>query len=241
MAQASVLAFDIEAANLKADFGIVLTVGFKTVGVGKSEVLRVDDYYTTDDNNILHAEKRLLKDVYKRLMAGDIWLTHYGSRGRFDLNFLNSRLIYHRLPTLPPNHPQIDTWKVAYKDLALHSNRLVSLQEFLEIENKKTAIKGAQWILALSGHRPSMNYIVEHCHLDVKVLEEVYILLRPLITDHPHIGVQRNGECPVCGKAELRVDRWVATRGMRYKRLHCHACGAWVKGKGERIKGVIVQ
>lgn len=222
-----ILAWDIEAGSLSADFGLVLCVGFKEVGKGKPEVESILDYLGKD-NDIIKAERRLLIAVSERLLEADVWLTHYGSRGRFDLNFVQSRLLYHRLPILPPKYPQIDTWRVAKNDLKLHNNRLATIQEFLGVENEKNAIKGDQWIRALTGHKPSMAYVVEHCRRDVLVLEEVYLLLRPLVDTHPNRGLLSGGDgCSNCGGHKLQRRGYHITRTRKYRRLQCQDCGAW--------------
>lgn len=222
-----ILAWDIEAGSLSADFGLVLCVGFKEVGHGKPEVISILDYLGRD-NDIIKAERRLLIAVSERLLSSDVWLTHYGSRGRFDLNFVQSRLLYHRLPILPPKYPQIDTWRVAKNELRLHNNRLATIQEFLGLENSKNAIKGDQWIRALAGHKPSMAYVVEHCRRDVLVLEEVYQLLRPLVTDHPNKGlIDGDHGCSNCGGKKLQRRGFHVTRTRKYRRLQCQDCGAW--------------
>ena len=125
-----ILALDIEASNLSADFGIVLTFGSKMVeGEKKTQVLNILDY-RTGAGDLIAAEKRLLKDVSKRMMEADVWHTHYGTW--YDLVFINSRLLYHRLPVLPSNFPHLDTWKISRNRLKLRSNRLNTISEFSE-------------------------------------------------------------------------------------------------------------
>src|SRR6266446_4770077 len=105
-----ILALDIEASNLSADFGIVLTFGSRMVeGEKKTQVFNILDYQKNYD--LIAAEKRMLKDISKRMMEADVWLTHYGTW--YDLPFINSRLLYHRLPVLPANFSHIDTWKIS--------------------------------------------------------------------------------------------------------------------------------
>ncbi len=220
------LAFDIEASNLSADFGIVLCVGFKEIGGGRTKVLSIGDY---DEPDLIRAEKRLLKDVSARLLDADCWIAHFGRW--FDTVFINSRLLYHGLPTLPPNFPLIDTWKTCKNQLKLRNNRLATLQDFLRLENSKNAIKPEQWLRALAGHKRSLAYIVEHCRRDVEVLAEVYERLKPLITDHPNKSLAgQNGDCPICGEAKLQRRGYHRTRTRQYQRFHCQACGAWSKG-----------
>ena len=148
-----ILAWDIEASNLNADFGIVLCVGFKEVGKGKPEVLDILDY-RDKTGDLIAAERRLLKAVSARLLDSDVWLTHFGTY--YDICFVNSRLIYHNLPVLPPNYAHIDTWKISKNRLKLRNNRLITISEFLGTEDEKNAIKPEQWLRALGGHSPSM-------------------------------------------------------------------------------------
>lgn len=223
-----ILAWDIEASNLAADFGVVLCVGFKEVGAGKPEVLDVLDYVGSD-NDLIKAEKRLLKDVSTRLLESDVWLTHYGTW--YDVPFVNTRLLYHHLPTLPSNYSHIDTWKIARNRLKLRNNRLITISEFLGTKDEKNAIRPEQWIRALGGHSPSMAYIVEHCRRDVLVLEEAYNRLRPLVLDHPNRGlVDGRGGCSVCGSESLKKRGFHITRTRKYQRYQCASCGSWSKG-----------
>ena len=222
-----ILSWDIEASGLNADFGIVLCVGFKEVGGGKPVVLNILDY--ANDGDLIRAEKKLLKDVYTRLLDCDVWLTHFGTW--FDINFVNSRLIYHRLPIIPPNFNHIDTWKIAKNRLKLRNNRLITISEFLGTEDEKNAIKPEQWIRAMGGHRPSMNYIVEHCRRDVLVLEEVYNIIKPLVLDHPNKGlIDGRGGCAICGENKLQKRGYHVTRTRKYQRFQCQGCGGWSKG-----------
>lgn len=222
-----ILAWDIEASNLAADFGIVLCVGFKEVGSGRPEVLNTLDY-SGDDGDLIRAEKRLLKDVSARLLASDVWLTHFGTY--YDIPFINTRLVYHNLPTLPTNYAHIDTWRAAKKNLKLRNNRLITISEFLGTDEEKNAIRPEQWLRALGGHRPSMAYIVEHCRRDVVVLEETYERLRPLIVDHPNRGLlDGRGGCTVCGSLKLQKRGFHVTRTRKFQRYQCQECGGWSK------------
>lgn len=217
------LTFDIEASSLSADFGIVLCVGFKWVGGKKAEVLSIRDY---DESDPIRAEKLLLKDVRKRLMEADCWIAHFGRW--YDTVFINTRLLYHRLPTLPPNFPLIDTWKTSKNYLKLRNNRLITIQNFLHLKNEKDAIQPEQWIRAMSGHEPSLKYIENHCRKDVEVLEETYMLLRPLIVNHPNTNLVKIGEgCPVCGEDTLQKRGRHITASRAYQRFACTTCGSW--------------
>lgn len=220
------MAWDLECSGLNADFGIILCCGFGLVGEKKVEVLNILDYTAGD---LIKAEKQLLKDISTKLLEADVWLTHYGTW--FDLPFVNSRLLYHHLPVLPPNFSHIDTWKISRNRLKLRSNRLITISEFLGTKDEKNAIKPEQWIRALGGHRGSMDYIVDHCRLDINVLREAYDRLRPLVLDHPNRGlVDGRGGCGVCGATKLQKRGYHITRTRKYQRFQCMSCGGWSKG-----------
>ena len=221
-----ILGWDIEASSLVADFGIIFCVGFKEVGRGKAEVFSLLDY---DEEDVIKAERLLLKDVSKRLLDSDVWLTHFGTY--FDIPFVNTRLLYHRLPVIPANYAHIDTWKISRNRLKLQNNRLVSIQNFLGTAEEKNAIKPLMWVRALGGHKPSMRYIVEHCRKDVVVLEEAYNRLRPLVLDHPNKGlIDGRGGCSICGESKLQKRGFHVTRTRKYQRFQCMGCGGWSKG-----------
>lgn len=221
----NILAFDIEASNLSADFGIILTFGSKTVGEGKVEVLNILDY-TDTSADLIRAEKRMLKDISSVMLSADVWLGHYSTW--YDIPFINTRLLYHSLPILPPNFAHIDTWKISRNRLKLRNNRLATISDFLKTDDEKNAIKPEQWIRALGGHRPSMNYIVDHNRRDVLVLEEVYKILRPLVLDHPNKNlVDGRGGCSKCGSEKLQKRGTHLTRTRKYQRFQCQSCGGW--------------
>lgn len=225
-----ILAFDIEASNLSADFGIILCCGFKEVGKGKTWVHDILEFtHESDGGDLIKAEKRLLKVISEELLNSDVWLTHYGTW--YDIPFINTRLLYHNLPVVPPNFAHLDTWKISRNRLKLRNNRLVTISGFLGTKEEKNAIKPEQWLRALGGHKPSMAYIVEHCRRDVDVLAETYLRLRPLVLDHPSRGlVDGRGGCGTCGASKLVKRGFHVTRTRKYQRFQCQKCGSWSKG-----------
>lgn len=221
-----ILALDIEASGLTADFGIVLCSGFKFVGEGRTEVLSIADY---DYKDIIRREKELLKDMSKRMLDADVWLFHYGTY--YDVPFINTRLLYHGLPTLPSGYASTDTWKIARNRLRLRNNRLKTISEFLGTDEEKNAIKPEQWIRALGGHKKSLDYIIEHCRRDIDVLEEVYLRIGPMSSELPSRGlIDGRGGCSFCGGSGLQKRGFHITRTRKYQRYQCRDCGAWSKG-----------
>lgn len=220
-----ILSWDLECSGLNADYGVILCAGYKTVGTGKPNVMSVLDYNGVD---LLAREKKLIKDFSAVLLDSDCWLTWYGTF--FDIPFINSRLLYHRLPTLPANYAHIDGWKVSRNRLKLRNNRLNTVQEFLGTKTAKDAVLGPVWVRAVSGDPKALQYIINHCRKDVQALDEAYHLLRPLILDHPNRGlVDGRGGCGVCGHSKLQRRGYHITRTRKYQRWQCMECGSWSK------------
>ena len=169
---------DLETSNLDADYGIILCGAIKEDGVAKSHVFRIDDSpnYKAEPWN----DEWVCHQISQLTQQFDIIFTWNGAR--FDVPFLNTRLVKHGLPPMPRKLHKDLLYTSRYQ-LRLHSNRLASVQEFFETADDKTAISGTLWTRALTGDRESMDFIIDHCIRDVKVLEEIMGHLRPFIKE----------------------------------------------------------
>ncbi len=220
--KAKILIWDIEASNLSADFGLVLAFGYKWFESGDASVITISDFSRfkkdkTDDSV-------LVRKCYEILSSADMWVTYYGSR--FDVPYMNSRLLYHNVGVLPPI-PHLDLYFQA-KKLKLHNYRLGSVGEFLGLPIQKTPLSGPVWIRAIAGDRSSMEYIREHCHRDVLLLEEAYRRLRALTVRHPRVTLSLD-PCRVCGGPVVRRGYALVVRGEKRRKIQvqCKVCGAW--------------
>lgn len=215
MSEPLILGVDIEATDLKADFGTVLTVDLIRIdptGVMryKPESFNLYDYkenrgtwvpegkrlkdgvplVRTNDDSLL------LLDVNKRMAEADI-LTGWYSKG-YDLPFLNTRMLLTGAPPLPPI-PHIDLYFTARSNYKLSSNRLAAWQEFLDLEVSKTPLLRKTWRDAGAGDLEALKYVSEHCDKDVLVLRGVYERLKPMIRLHPRVAGPNTGLCRICG------------------------------------------
>jgi uncharacterized protein YprB with RNaseH-like and TPR domain len=98
MSEPTRLFFDIESSDLNADWGVVLCIGYR-LGKGKLLVPTLHDFSprdVLDDRGLL---KFFANEVWPK---ADIVIGHYSTR--FDLPFINSRLLYHGLDPLAPVH-----------------------------------------------------------------------------------------------------------------------------------------
>lgn len=159
---------DIEATNLKADFGIaicwVIRPAKKKTFIERC--ITQKELKTCLDENVI-------RELIKTLPRFDRVIAHYGSR--FDLPYLRSRAL--NLGLEFPEYKslwQTDTWRIARNRLCISSNRLGNIANLLGIKQQKTRITSYHWIKALTGRQESLDYILKHCRIDVEVLQKVY-------------------------------------------------------------------
>lgn len=226
-ANPKVLFFDIEATALNAVFGVCLCVGYKWLDKPKVHVPTILDGSSRgmlDDEHLL----RTFAEVYN---SADYVVAHYGMY--YDIPFLQTRLLKHRLPPLDHKIPLVDTWWVARKTLKLYNNRLDTLAKYLDVEHSKTPLTPDDWIQAAHGSRKSLKYIVEHCKFDVLVLQECFERLRPFIKNEPIRGLFLEAEpnsCISCGSTKLQRRGYGVAKTRRYPRYQCSSCGKWQRG-----------
>lgn len=236
--KARVIAWDLETSNLNADFGYILSAGWLDLSDRKPHVIRIDSYpgYAKDKTN----DRALCKEIAGVLANADIWLTWYGDR--FDIPYLNTRLLWHGLGIMPPI-PSVDGWRAARNHLKLSSNRLANVTEFLDVQ-RKSPVVGWQWVKAAAGHRTSLNYVVEHNRKDIIALGEVYDKLRPIIRNHPNVNLvehnldrgtaSKSTPCPICSSSRVQKRGYRIAKSRRSVRYQCQACGSWFSGPSER-------
>lgn len=165
---------DIEATQLKANFGYMISWYIKKRDHNEYDysVITKDEIFRYD------FDKRLVLELLTAFKKYDILYTHYGADGRFDIPFIRTRAYDFNLQHLLPPYMDIflmDTWPIARNKLALHSNRLDVIARAVGITHvKKTPLNERTWRLASVGHKDSIDYIVDHNKKDVQLLEQVH-------------------------------------------------------------------
>jgi hypothetical protein len=177
----SLAIFDFEVSNLQANHGRMLVASVKKAD-GAHRVFRADDYQKSWQNDA--SDDRLLVIDIRDELEKYAWIAGHFSVF-FDLRFLNTRLVHHRERMMSPlprgNH--LDTWLMAKKHLALSSNALASLGTHLGIEDKKTPITQELWMQAMRNDargKDALDFIEEHCRLDVQITEQIVAQFLPL-------------------------------------------------------------
>ncbi len=224
-----ILFFDIESTNLNAPFGTILCIGYKFLDDPKIHVPTIMDSHSKG----MLDDRGLVERFAKIWDWADYCCGHYAQR--FDLPMIQSKLIKYDLPPLSPK-VLIDTWRVARDNLKMHSNRLGAIAEYLGCKTSKSPITFDDWLRAAHGDKKSLKYIVEHCRLDVLVLEEVFLKLRPLIKKEPARqlfittdAVKEQEVCIACGSDRVTRQGFRVSRTRKYQQLKCQDCGKWMQ------------
>lgn len=234
MTEPKIVVFDIETSGLRADFSRMLSFGYLYYPSEKVKVISLLDTNPKCEGCgrvDATSDKELVKKVYPILAEADLLVSWYGREGNgFDAKFLNTRIIAAGLPALP-HIPQIDLWVTSRTRLALTSNRLVNVQEFLKLHDKKTPLLKETWGRANAGDARAIKYVIDHNRADVLVLKEAYDILRPWVTNHPRVrgyGDMERPLCPVCGEGRMHIQKYRMTRAKgKMVQWQCKGCGAY--------------
>jgi hypothetical protein len=173
---------DIEASNLDADFGVMLSWAIRPVG---SEYI-IYDCLTLEDLDAGLVDKRIVETCVEQMLTFDRLVGHYSTY--FDIPFIRTRAEHH--DTYFPEYGLIygsDVWRMAKKKLKLHSNRQDSVAECIQRENIKTRIHPQKWEQIQFGtkkqRQEGLRYVLDHNIKDVIQLEGNYVRLRKYVKE----------------------------------------------------------
>jgi DNA polymerase elongation subunit (family B) len=180
----------------------------------------------TPNEVLFEDDNRIVNNLWKVLNEADIVIAHNGER--FDIPRIKSRFLIHGLPPTT-FYQQIDTLKVARREFDFPSNKLDALAKLLGHESKQS-VDFELWSDCLNGNDSSLRHMEEYNRQDVKVLESVYLSIRPYIKGHPNYNLYVDSEkplCPHCGHDELVfAGYYYYTPTGKYRNLRCTSCGA---------------
>lgn len=167
------------------------------------------------------SERQLLSQLYDLISEADIVIAHNGDR--FDIRKMNTQFIKYGF-TPPDPYKSVDTLKVARRYFAFESNRLDALGEFLEVGRKAKHEGIDLWLGCMNGDEDCWKRMKKYNAQDVKLLEGVYLKLRPWIQNHP---TPKDGleDCPNCHSTRFHKKGIEWTRGTKYHRAKCLECG----------------
>lgn len=171
---------DIEASNLDANWGIILSYCIKVrggEGILKNVITKKDIKKYPPDQT----DKRVVQELVNDLKKFDRIVTHYGRR--FDLPYIRTRALIMGIPF--PHFGSIvndDTWVIARRKLKLNSNRLDTIERALCGEAIKTRFTAKYWIAGSRGDKKALDYILDHNEKDVIALERIWLKLKDFVS-----------------------------------------------------------
>jgi len=192
----------------------------------------VDSDRLTSEEAIDQDDSRLLRNLWGYLDEADIVIAHNGDK--FDLPRIKTRFLFNGLN--PPSfYKQIDTLKVAKKEFDFPHNGLEPIAEFLGIAGKLDTSMDL-WVQCRRGNNAALSKMEEYDIQDVRILEDVYLRLRPWIKSHPNLDLYIDSSfpnCPHCGSKEVKQisGKYVYTQAVKYQMFRCPDCSAICRSK----------
>lgn len=224
---------DYPGLTFKAEINSVLCLSWKVFGQEKVNCLKLWDYDTwTDDPGHQpqrNFDKPLLEDFLEIVKDADAVITHNGKR--FDEKFIQTRILIHKLSSLPPV-PHIDTLPLAKKHLSAFNNRLGNLTKLLCDETKMDNSGWQLWEKIQFGchTKKDLKEMSDYCKQDSVSTEALFKILRPFAKNIPNHNLYSTGNgkvCPSCGSTRIISNGYRSTKTSSYKRYSCIDCGSW--------------
>lgn len=203
------------------DAGSIICVGYKWLG--QKETRLVSEWE--------HGQQAMLREIWEAMDEADAVITYNGDK--FDLPKLQGEFLLAGLGPTPPV-TSIDVVK-AVRKFGYFVNRLAFIGPFLGVGAKVKHEGFDLWVKVMEGNEPAQRRMARYCKQDVKLLEKLYLKVRPFIRNHPHMGKVAGHECGACGSTHVQSRGYRRTRSFRIQRLQCQACGSWQDGKREKV------
>jgi len=224
---------DIETSP---DFGLFWKTGYN-LRIDYASIMRERAIaaigYSWDGEKVVHClcwnrarnDKQMLHDFWPIIAKADEVVGH--NIKKFDLPWLRTRLLFHRLAPIPPVVP-VDTYVWAKSHFYLNSNTLDYLAKFLGIGNKVKTDYDLWVQTCYKNDRAALRRMMFYCRGDVRLLKKVYARLAEVAPHHTNQAVWAglsSWRCPHCksdnvGRIKIRVTPFGITRNQ----MQCNVC-----------------
>ncbi len=215
---------NISIEQVQVDWSI-LSFGAKWLGDPKRKAF----YFDTFDQKDIRDDSIVLHELWVLLNEADIVIAHNGQR--FDLKKIRARMFTQGMRPFSPVRV-IDTLQEAKKLFGFTSNKLAWLGKLLNAPKyKHSKFPGFElWVEFLNRNPAAQREMKKYNLIDVEVLEQVYLRMRPWIEVHPNVNVLDSDsacECPKCGSSDMTKRGMRTTQVGTYQRYQCGDCGGW--------------
>jgi hypothetical protein len=174
------------------------------------------------------SDYEIVSSIWHLLDEADIVVAHNGDR--FDVNKVKAKFYEYGM-TPPSPFKIVDTLKVSRANFGHSSHRLDHIAKKRKLGQKlKTDFD--LWLDVMRGVKSEQERMIAYNIKDVELLEEVYLEVRPWVTNHPNYGVYTDGKktvCPKCGSDHIHYRGYAYTTAGKFRRFVCRDCGGWAR------------
>ena len=177
---------DIEATNLKAPVGHVLTIVNHVRDVAsRDRIVETREYIITKkeiDNSVkdrvFDPDRRIITEFFEDISDIDLLVGHWfhGMR-RFDMPFLRGRASLMGMLDILPSYGTVrygDTWRVGKTTVSSLGYKLDALGHIVGAPVEKTKLSGFDWWLASHGDKKAIEYVLKHNIIDCILTHKVH-------------------------------------------------------------------
>ena len=178
----------------------------------------------TGEEAIARDDKRVVEHLWRMMDSANIIIAH--NLNNFDRKKANARFLKHRL-FHPSPYQTIDTLAIARREFQIESNSLDYLCKYLGLPRKMDT-DYELWLDCENGDEKALKKMDRYCRHDTRILEDVYLELRPYMHSHPNIGLYLGNDsvkCTNCGSDKLTPTKDYVTPANKYPSYRCE-CGA---------------
>jgi DNA polymerase elongation subunit (family B) len=203
----------------------VLCFGYKIKGEKDAKIINAWDFSTfkkdvNDDSQVCKAIWEVLKDT-------DAIVTQNGKR--FDVPVINTRMAKHGLPAIPKTIKHLDTKNVFKANYSAYDNKLDTIADTFGCELKMENGGWDLWMSMYNRDKKAMKLMSEYCKQDVRVTEQVFIKMLPVMKGLPNYNLFTDDNkrvCPSCGSSKLHIKDTRRLNGGLFQRYSCQDCGS---------------
>lgn len=166
---------DIEASNLDANFGFMISYCIKDSlsDIIYEDIITPKDIEHLAEKNSKEEDYRVVKNCIKDMLRFDKVVGFYSTK--FDLPYIRTRALVNGLEF--PNFGSLvhkDVYYIVRNKFKLNNNKQVTACRVLLGDTDKTIVDGKIWRQASRGSKKDLQYIIEHNRADVCDLEKLY-------------------------------------------------------------------
>lgn len=205
----------------------LLTFTAKWLGDSKLTTLGLDDFPGYSKNK--ECDKELCIKLWEMIDEADVVIGH--NSDSFDIKVMNTRFVVNGL--LPPSpYRTVDTRKEARKRFGFSSNSLNDLCTLLGIGGKHPTGGFKLWKECMAGDSKAWKKMKKYNKIDVLLLEQLYLKLRPWMKTHPNTAILKEDRCAchICASTNTQRRGTIYNKVTKYQRIFCNDCGSWTQG-----------